>query len=102
MRNEKKKTTNNPKYPPQKKISVNVDGYAPASQRLRRELTKAAKIDGWMSFYKEGMLQTAQADIVAVSGVEEAAQPDEDAKAISVSHNEDRSSDDKEESQELC
>ena len=55
-----------------------------------------------MSFYKEGMLQTAQADIVAVSGVEEEAQPDEDAKAISVSHNEDRSSDDKEESQELC
>ena len=59
MRKKKRRITLN--TPPQKKISVNVDGYAPASQRLRRELTKAAKIDGWMSFYKKAKLQAAQA-----------------------------------------
>jgi len=77
--------------------SANADGYAPAPQRLRRELTEAAKIDGWMFFYKEAKLQAAQADRVAVSGVEEAAQPDEVAEPSLASQNEDNSSDDEEE-----
>jgi hypothetical protein len=40
-----------------------------------------------MSFNGEANPQTDQADIVAVSGVEEAAQPDEVAEPISASQN---------------